>query len=99
MLLLLTDVDAVYRHYGTAKAAPMRHVRSNRLNPSAFSAGSMRPKVRAAAEFATASNKIAAIGRLEDAVAIVNGKAGTLVTPPSHPEKKSEGETHRARAS
>ena len=99
MLLLLTDVDAVYRHYGTAKAAPMRHVRSNRLDPNLFSAGSMRPKVEAAADFATASGRSAAIGRLEDAVAIVNGKAGTLVMPPSHPEKKSKGDTHRARAS
>ncbi len=99
MLLLLTDVDAVYRHYGTAKAAPIRHVRSNRLDPSAFSAGSMRPKVKAAADFATASDKIAAIGRLEDAVAIVNGTAGTLVMPPGHPEKRGKGETHGARAS
>ncbi len=92
MLLLLTDVDAVYRHYGTARAAPMRHVHSNRLDPNAFSAGSMRPKIEAAAHFATESGKAAAIGRLGDAVAIVNGTAGTLVTPPGQPAKTDEAE-------
>ena len=44
-----------------------------------FPAGSMGPKVEAAANFAAATGKRAAIGSLADIERIVEGKAGTQV--------------------
>ena len=46
-----------------------------------FPAGSMGPKVDAACRFVELTGGIAAIGTLEDAVAILRGEAGTIVTP------------------
>ena len=40
----------------------------------------MAPKVEAAIEFVEKTSGIAGIGALKDAVAIINGEAGTLVT-------------------
>jgi carbamate kinase len=77
MLLLLTDVDAVYVDYGTAAARALRRVRPKELSGKNFAAGSMGPKVSAAIEFVEATGNSAAIGRLEDAVEIVRGRQGT----------------------
>ncbi|TIP13948.1 carbamate kinase [Mesorhizobium sp.] len=77
MLLMLTDVDAVYVDYGTAAARPLRRVTSTEISGRDFPAGSMGPKVGAAIEFAEATGKPAAIGRLDDAVEIVRGDRGT----------------------
>ena len=44
-----------------------------------FAKGSMGPKVDAVCRFAKTGKGFAAIGRLEDAVAILNGKAGTII--------------------
>ena len=80
-LLLLTDVDAVYRGWGSD-----RQERIDRLTPDAalaglaggaWPAGSMGPKVRACAEFVSSGGRFAAIGRLEDAAALAWGRAGT----------------------
>jgi carbamate kinase (EC 2.7.2.2) len=46
-----------------------------------FAAGSMGPKVEAATRFVRATGNRAAIGRLEDIGAIVEGAAGTNVVP------------------
>jgi carbamate kinase len=81
MLLMLTDVDAVYRDYGTPQARALPHLRASDIRPAAFAAGSMRPKLEAAIEFANATGRAAAIGRLEDAVAIVEGRGGTRIDP------------------
>ncbi|PDQ23110.1 carbamate kinase [Mesorhizobium sanjuanii] len=77
MLLMLTDVDAVYVGYGTAAARPLRRVTSTEISGRDFPAGSMGPKVGAAIEFAEATGKPAAIGRLDDALDIVRGERGT----------------------
>ena len=39
----------------------------------------MGPKVEAACEFVTHTGRIAAIGAIEDAVRIIDGKAGTTI--------------------
>jgi carbamate kinase len=80
MLLLLTDVDAVYRDYGKSDARRIPHLDAATIDPKTYAAGSMRPKVEAAAAFAKASSGKAAIGRLQDATAIIAGAAGTIVT-------------------
>jgi carbamate kinase len=48
-----------------------------------FPAGSMGPKVEAACRFVEATGGMAAIGRLDDAEALLDGKAGTIVVPGS----------------
>jgi carbamate kinase len=78
MLVMLTDVDAVYLDWGMPSARALGRVRSSDLSGSAFPAGSMGPKVAAAIEFCEATGRPAAIGRLEDAAAIVAGRRGTI---------------------
>ncbi len=79
MLLLLTDVDAVYDAFGTPDARAIRLGTPASLSPARFPAGSMRPKLSAALAFAEATGRPAAIGRLEDAPAIVAGTQGTRI--------------------
>jgi carbamate kinase len=77
MLLMLTDVDAVYVDYGTATARALRRMTPKDLSGQNFPAGSMGPKVSAAIEFTEATGKPTAIGKLDDAVEIVRGERGT----------------------
>ncbi|MGB3390683.1 MAG: hypothetical protein WBA88_22190 [Pseudaminobacter sp.] len=79
LLLLLTDVDAVYLDWDTPKARALGRVTASHLSLHDFASGSMRPKIEAAIEFARATGKPAAIGRLEDAPEIVAGTRGTLI--------------------
>jgi carbamate kinase len=81
VLLMLTDVAAVLRGWGTAEATPIRRATPAELRALEFANGSMGPKVEAACRFVEATGAIAAIGALEDAVRIVAGEAGTIVTP------------------
>ena len=80
-LLLLTDVDAVYRGWGTDKAEAIRRMSPDEafagLDAGTWPAGSMGPKIRACAEFVQSGGRFAAIGRLEDAAALAWGRAGT----------------------
>lgn len=78
--LMLTDVDAVYRDWGKPEQAPIRQVDPRQLAAMSFAAGSMGPKVEAACAFASLAGRIAGIGRLDDARAIIEGRAGTLVS-------------------
>jgi carbamate kinase len=80
MLIMLTDVDAVYLDWGTPKARPLGHVQAGEFSAASFPAGSMGPKVEAAIAFAEATGNPAAIGSLEDAAAIVAGRRGTRIT-------------------
>lgn len=77
-LLLLTDVDAVYTNFGKPNASAIRAVRRDDLGHLNLPSGSMKPKVKAAFDFAS-SGAIAHIGRMEDAVDMLEGKAGTRV--------------------
>jgi len=76
--LMLTDVEAVYEGWGTPKQRPIRHIRPHEIDPAGFPAGSMRPKVEAASAFASQPGRIAGIGRLEDATAVLERRAGTV---------------------
>ena len=79
MLLLLTDVDAVYREYGTPAAEPIPAASPDAIDPAAFPAGTMRPKVEAACDFVRATGGIAAIGSLDEVGALMAGRAGTRI--------------------
>ena len=79
-LLMLTDVDAVYADWDDGRKNPLGAVTVKELRGYDFAPGSMGPKVEAAIAFAEASGKVAGIGRLQDAAAILRGDAGTRVT-------------------
>ena len=53
-------------------------IASNRLD---FAVGSMGPKVEAACEFVRSGGAMAGIRTLGDALAILSGKAGTVIQP------------------
>ena len=78
-LLLLTDVECVQDGYGTREARPIRRAAPGDLRGRPFAAGSMGPKVEAACRFAEATGGMAAIGRLDDAAALLRREAGTIV--------------------
>ncbi len=86
VLVLLTDVPAVERAHGTADATPLGATTPAVLRAERFAPGSMAPKVEAACRFVErGEGRRAAIGALEDAVALVAGETGTQVTAgPSH---------------
>jgi carbamate kinase len=79
LFLMATDVDGVYVDWGTPQARRLDRVSASELAGHEFAAGSMGPKVKAAARFASKTGKRAAIGSLDDIAAIVAGAAGTNV--------------------
>jgi carbamate kinase len=79
-LLLLTDVDAVIDGYGTPDARPIRYATPGELRSRSFPAGSMGPKVEAACRFVEATGRMAAIGRLDAAEALLRRAVGTIVS-------------------
>jgi carbamate kinase len=80
-LLLLTDVAAVEDAYGTPDAKPIHHVTPAELRARSFPAGSMGPKIDAACLFVERTGKMAVIGQLADAQAVLERKAGTVISP------------------
>jgi carbamate kinase len=83
LLLLLTDVPAVFAGFGTPAAYPLVRVTPEEIRRHAFPAGSMGPKVEAACRFVERTGGRAAIGALEDADRVAAGRAGTQVLPPA----------------
>ncbi len=79
VLLLLTDVDAVYKDFGTNTAARIPLLSSQDAVQFDAPAGSMRPKLTAAAAFAKSGGTVG-IGRLQDAAQIITNQAGTHVS-------------------
>jgi carbamate kinase len=80
-LLLLTDVAAVQDGYGTRAATPIHKATPAELRARSFPAGSMGPKIEAVCRFVERTGKMAAIGQLADAQALLDRKAGTIVAP------------------
>ncbi|HEX8752528.1 MAG TPA: carbamate kinase [Solirubrobacterales bacterium] len=81
MLLMLTDVDAVYSDWGEPGERPLATAGPEELRGHRFAAGSMGPKVEAACRFVEATGRRAAIGALAEAPLVVRGEAGTTVRP------------------
>jgi carbamate kinase len=79
-LLVLTDVDAVYLNWGKDDQKAIRKASPNAVSDFDFPAGSMGPKVEAAANFARATGGIACIGSLANVKAMLAGEAGTTIT-------------------
>ncbi len=86
LFLMATDVDGVYLDWGTPRQRRLGRVTPGELAGYQFAAGSMGPKVEAAARFVAKTGGRAAIGALADIAGIIAGTAGTNVV------------THRAHA-
>ena len=78
-LLLLTDVPNVVAGWGEPGATALQRATPPQLRSMRFAPGSMGPKVEAVCRFVEATGGVAAIGALEDAAAILEGRAGTRV--------------------
>jgi carbamate kinase len=84
VLMILTNVDAVFEGWGTPAARPIRRMTVARAQQlvaaGALDEGGMKPKVEAAAEFAERTGGRAIIARLSDGPAALRGETGTLIT-------------------
>ena len=84
LLLILTDVDAVYADWGTPSQRPLRRITADEAvqmdNEGAFGEGSMAPKIRASVDFVRRTKGRAIITSLENGKQAVRGKAGTSIT-------------------
>jgi carbamate kinase len=83
-LVVLTQVDGVYRGFGTPEATALPELRPGRDDEivAELPAGSMQPKVAAAFRFVRATGGEALITSAE---AFRDGEAGTRVVPASAP--------------
>jgi carbamate kinase len=87
LFVMATDVDGVYLDWGGPEQRRLGQVTPQELADHQFAAGSMGPKVGAAARFTAKTGNRAAIGSLADIAQIVAGKAGTnLIAPTAHDE-------------
>ncbi|HET9426329.1 MAG TPA: carbamate kinase [Gemmatimonadaceae bacterium] len=84
MLLILTDVDAVYADWGTPRQRPLARLTADEASAmdkaGAFGEGSMAPKIRAAIDFVRQTGGRAIITALDRGRDAVHGKAGTTIT-------------------
>jgi carbamate kinase len=79
LFVMATDVDGVYLDWEAPGQRRLGTVTPGELANHRFAAGSMGPKVEAAARFVTKTGRRAAIGSLADTAGIVAGDTGTNV--------------------
>ncbi|HEV3169649.1 MAG TPA: carbamate kinase [Actinocrinis sp.] len=83
-LLILTDVDGVYRGYGTPQQERLSTLTVSQarslLAQDGLGTGSMGPKIDAAASFTEATGSPAYIARLADGARALSEHAGTRIT-------------------
>ena len=84
VLVILTDVDAVYRGWGTPVQESIRHLTPEQADALIASGGldegGMKPKVEAAVEFVRGGGARAIIARLSDGPAALRGETGTTIS-------------------
>lgn len=82
-LLILTDVSAVHRDWGTDRAAPIARMTvaeaQRLLATEQLGRGSMAPKLEAAAAFVAAGGRRAVIAHLSEGAAALRGDTGTTI--------------------
>jgi carbamate kinase len=83
VLMILTNVDAVFEGWGTAAARPIRRMTVAQAEAliagGSLDTGGMKPKVEAAASFAAATGGRAIIAGLTAGPAALRGDAGTTI--------------------
>ena len=86
ILVILTDVDGAYVHYGTPQQEMLTEVSTgkllNYLNEGQFKEGSMAPKVTAAIRFVESGGDQAIIAALDKLIEALKGETGTHVVGP-----------------
>lgn len=92
LLIIATDVDGVYLDWGTDNQRRITKASPTAVEELGLAAGSMGPKVQAAAQYAVRSGKKAAIGSLDQISGLVDGTAGTIIS-----EEFSQIETDQER--
>jgi carbamate kinase len=92
-LVILTDVAAVQRNFGTPQATPLRRVDVSDLQTLQARAGSMGPKIEAAVTFVSATGNPAMIGALAQARDVLEGRAGPVVVAEHQPQARPAGGT------
>jgi carbamate kinase len=84
VMMILTNVEAVYRGWGTSAATPIRRMSvleaEQLMAQGELDEGGMRPKVEAAADFARAGRGRGIIALLSDGPAALRGETGTTIT-------------------
>lgn len=85
LLVILTDIDAVYSNFNAENPQPIRkmdtHTAHEYLEAGEFASGSMKPKIEAAINFLQSGGKEVIIGSLHQAKASVDKLTGTLIVP------------------
>jgi len=83
VLMILTDVDAVYADWGTPSARPLLRLTLEEVDEliaaGGVNEGGMKPKVQAAADFVRSGGGRAIVARLNDGPAALRGEAGTTI--------------------
>ncbi len=79
LFVVATDVDAVFLDWGTPEQVAIASAHPDALKDELFPAGSMGPKVEAAARFARNTGRRAVIGSLTDLAGMIAGSAGTVI--------------------
>jgi carbamate kinase len=84
LLVILTDVDAVYADWGKPTQRALRRLSAGEAEQldreRAFGEGSMAPKVRAAIDFVRRTGGRAIITELSHGREAVRGEAGTTIS-------------------
>ena len=83
VLMILTNVDAVFEGWGTAAARPIHRMTveqaESMITGGSLDAGGMKPKVEAAAAFVQRGGKRAIIARLSEGPSALRGETGTTI--------------------
>jgi carbamate kinase len=87
-LVLLTDVPAVQRGFGTPHASAVHEATAEELHDLALPPGSMGPKVEACRRFLREGGGTAAIGSVDHTADVLAGRAGTRILPSGRPRRR-----------
>jgi carbamate kinase len=83
VLMILTNVDAVFEGWGTPQARPVRRMTvaqaERMIAQGSLDAGGMKPKIEAASAFVRRSGGRSIIARLSDGPAALRGETGTTI--------------------
>ena len=83
VLMILTNVDAVFEGWGTPQARPIRRMSLEQADKmiagGSLDAGGMKPKVEAAAGFVRRGGGRAIIARLSEGPSALRGETGTTI--------------------
>lgn len=83
VLMILTNVDAVFEGWGTPQARPVRRMTvaqaERMIAEGSLDAGGMKPKIEAASAFVRHGGGRSIIARLSDGPAALRGETGTTI--------------------